>query len=411
MKAARLLSATAAAVMLAGCSASGDGVWNSSGSRDISFAVTSRAEEKIPELDRRDVELSLASDYFFELIEDKNVRTAMLLMLKGMREHTGTVDLKGLSVRDDDIKDLFDLLLCCEPGLAWVDYNYEVTADTLGNVLSVNIRYKLDKAAAAKASEELRKAVKEIVSAAEGMDDFERMLYFHDTVISSCEYDRSGSNAWSAYGCLVEGRAVCEGYSKALIALCDEAGVLCLPVSGTGSRDITELHMWNKVQMDGEWYNMDLTWDDPTPGDDAPAEGGAGRYDFLHRDYFGQTDAKASADHAASGTKFLKYPEAAADKDNYFIHTGRYIDSADSAEDIIYASAVKSLGEGESIFQLAFSDSGVYDLFYQNELDGGGIFNVLSRLANEGWPVSAMSYEFVPNKEQQVITLIMKKEL
>ena len=49
---------------------------------------------------------------------------------------------------------------------------------------------------------------------------------------------------------------VCDGYAKAFQMVCQELGIPCVLAS-------SQTHMWNNVKMDdGEWYNLDLTWDD-----------------------------------------------------------------------------------------------------------------------------------------------------
>ena len=42
----------------------------------------------------------------------------------------------------------------------------------------------------------------------------------------------------------------------------------CRVISGTATNSIgsTGLHAWNQVQLDGRWYYIDCTWDDPTGG-------------------------------------------------------------------------------------------------------------------------------------------------
>ena len=106
----------------------------------------------------------------------------------------------------------------------------------------------------------------------------------------------------------------------------------------------------------------------------------------------------------------MKYPAADAVKDNYFIRTGRYISDADSAHDVIYSAAAQTLDNGENIFQLGFADETVYDLFLANELEGSGIFDVFSELANEGYLLNTSGYEYLNNEDQLVLTLIMKTE-
>ena len=59
---------------------------------------------------------------------------------------------------------------------------------------------------------------------------------------------------------------VCEGYARAFKVLCDKLGIPCVLVEGyaRGSlMDQLQLHMWNYVQVDGKWYAVDTTWNDP----------------------------------------------------------------------------------------------------------------------------------------------------
>lgn len=65
-------------------------------------------------------------------------------------------------------------------------------------------------------------------------------------------------NVHSAYGAAVEGKAVCQGYSLLLYRLLQELGIKNRMISGeTGGVS----HIWNIVEIDGYWYNMDTTWD------------------------------------------------------------------------------------------------------------------------------------------------------
>lgn len=93
---------------------------------------------------------------------------------------------------------------------------------------------------------------------------YEKVLSIHDYVCASTVYDLTGRYVYSAYGALVDQRSVCEGYAEAFKLLCDQNGIPCVLVSGTGiTSKGEENHMWNYVRMDdGQWYAVDATWDD-----------------------------------------------------------------------------------------------------------------------------------------------------
>lgn len=62
---------------------------------------------------------------------------------------------------------------------------------------------------------------------------------------------------------------MCEGYARAMKVLCDKAGIPCVLVSGTAynsSNSAGEAHMWNSIQLDDNWYAVDVTWNDPMGG-------------------------------------------------------------------------------------------------------------------------------------------------
>ena len=64
---------------------------------------------------------------------------------------------------------------------------------------------------------------------------------------------------WNAYGILVNGYGVCESYAEAFQTLCQAVGIRCTGVVGTAGGG----HKWNAVELEGQWYMCDITFDDP----------------------------------------------------------------------------------------------------------------------------------------------------
>ena len=89
-------------------------------------------------------------------------------------------------------------------------------------------------------------------------------------------------NCYTAYGALVNGVAVCEGYSRAMQLLCDKAGIPCTVIYGK-SEGIG--HMWNIINPGDGWYHLDVTWDDDAD------------FDLARHAYFNLTDAEIKTDH------------------------------------------------------------------------------------------------------------------
>lgn len=96
---------------------------------------------------------------------------------------------------------------------------------------------------------------------------YEDIKMVHDYLVENIDYDTSVSrnNIYNVYGALVNGEAVCEGYARAFKYILDEMEIPCTLVIGkaTNSEGRTENHAWNYVNLNGNWYAVDSTWDDP----------------------------------------------------------------------------------------------------------------------------------------------------
>lgn len=132
----------------------------------------------------------------------------------------------------------------------------------------------------------------------------DRVAVIHNEIVDSTDYLLANYPYVSeADGSLIYGKALCEGYSKTFMYLCQSAGIECICVSGSSKN---EPHMWNMIKLDGEWYHVDVTWDDPI--------GGRGRY----YDYFCIPTSEITKDHAinnlftipsATSTKYMNYSD------------------------------------------------------------------------------------------------------
>ena len=82
----------------------------------------------------------------------------------------------------------------------------------------------------------------------------------HDYLCNNVTYVNDYASCHDAYGTLVNGNAVCQGYAETFKIFCDLYKIPCVCITGTANGGA---HMWNAVQMDdGLWYLLDITWDD-----------------------------------------------------------------------------------------------------------------------------------------------------
>ena len=97
---------------------------------------------------------------------------------------------------------------------------------------------------------------------------YDKILQVHNYLIDNVVYDSSNLDpeiSHTLYGALVNKLAVCDGYAKAFKYILDNVGISCVEVCGTAqnSAGTIESHAWNDVLLDGKWFAVDVTWDDP----------------------------------------------------------------------------------------------------------------------------------------------------
>ncbi len=119
------------------------------------------------------------------------------------------------------------------------------------------------------------------------MSDFDKILYVHDKLVEMTEYDTAINDvSHTAYGWAKNHIAVCDGYSDTFRIFMLLNNIPCLTVSGYAGGD----HAWNQVCLSGNWYNLDVTWDDPV-------KSGSSSGDRKIYTYFLKSDEKMSKDH------------------------------------------------------------------------------------------------------------------
>lgn len=104
----------------------------------------------------------------------------------------------------------------------------------------------------------------------DGMDPVSKIKVIHDYLIQNSTYDQEKAdnivdgkiikeNAYSsetAMGVLTQGYGICSGFSDAMELFLIKMGIPTYKITST-------THIWNLVYLDGKWYHLDLTWDNP----------------------------------------------------------------------------------------------------------------------------------------------------
>lgn len=134
-----------------------------------------------------------------------------------------------------------------------------------------------------KAISDYESVLKEIVDGANAKNSIiEKIKYVNKYICDNTEYSYgtelkdgryedtpAAAYIYTAYGALVNGEAVCEGYSNAFKAVMDRLDIPCVSVHGYHiyENGTSVPHSWNAVNVQGNWYSVDVTFNDSEPED------------------------------------------------------------------------------------------------------------------------------------------------
>lgn len=195
---------------------------------------------------------------------------------------------------------------------------------------------------------------------------YEKEKYVHDYIINHCSYvePEQSVSANNVYGCLVLGKASCEGYSRSFQYIMNMLNIDNRLVTGESTDDGDNYigHMWNYVVLEGSGYFVDLTWDDPR------TEGV-----MLRHTYFNVTTADINHKHRNIEQDL---PQCNNSKYNYFIYEGAYLNvgSGSTFESKVFNAVHYAKQRNYSCVELRFSNSAVMAQAKATLFDDGIIY-------------------------------------
>lgn len=244
----------------------------------------------------------------------KNIEASLFRITENGGGENGRYELSRASLPVLTSAEIFmvkEAVLADHPEIFWVTGNYTLGSNMHdGSYIVLYSNYSYDDiiTRARTLEQNIAEALRSIPG---GLGELERELAVHDYLVSNTQYDTESVklvddhfiDASTSYGTLVNRKALCSGYSFAAKLLLNRVGISSGVIKGV-SKDMG--HMWNIVRIDGEWYHLDVTWDDPVT---ISADPGC-RYD-----YFNLTDEYISEDHEIAGGYELLTNEVIANQD------------------------------------------------------------------------------------------------
>lgn len=203
-----------------------------------------------------------------DFYNNQNWENAKEALLAGLKNVDAEIDLYEYSIDKTQVQKLYEETVNENPELFYVGSSYSYSWDSANHIVIIKPYYAASKSEIIVMRAEFEEAVQELVSNVDcSLSVPEIALQVHDYIIAHTDYDYTNYEAQTvptishtAYGALVKHVSVCDGYALAYNYILNKCfNIECYVVSSDAMA-----HAWNQIKADGNYYHVDLTYDDPT---------------------------------------------------------------------------------------------------------------------------------------------------
>lgn len=237
-----------------------------------------------------------------------------------------------------------------EPGLFWFKAS---TSAYSGSTTSIPLDYRYTASQVPDMQKKIDAGIERIRGKfPANANTYQKIKTIHDDIILRTAFSKDSDEAKCIYGPLAGATSQCEGYAKAFNYACNKFGIESVRITGNNDKGLS--HAWNKVVVNGKWYNIDLTFDDP----EGPAS--AGKPNFISYRYFLVPDSQINNISNFPITTFTP-PVANSLEENFHAKSGIYADSVEKAKTMMQAEMTKAAKTKVPVIQIKCSSKAVFD--------------------------------------------------
>jgi len=181
------------------------------------------------------------------------------------------VDLTNLSVTQNDIIDIFNLMCLDNSDFYYISREMQIlTKKNASEMVELRVKYTYSKTNVETYSSYFDKVAKLLENKlSDDMSEYSKFLAIHDFLVDNIVYNTDATNTVhnsDLIGAFVNRTCQCDGYSKAFIYLSRHMGLMSTVATGyVDSSSIiggTTAHIWNLAYCNDEWMQVDVTFDD-----------------------------------------------------------------------------------------------------------------------------------------------------
>ncbi len=177
-------------------------------------------------------------------------------LLDALLDEAETIDLTPYRASEEEVHHAYSRLYATEPALFFISPAYALSRSPDGSIAYLRPTYRLAGDARLAAEADMAARIAAIVLPLRDLSPVVQVAYLHDYMITHYTYD-SDYRVYDSYTLLKTGRGVCQAYALLFTSLCRALNIPACPVTC-----FEMSHEWNMVMLNGEWYHIDLIWDD-----------------------------------------------------------------------------------------------------------------------------------------------------
>lgn len=225
----------------------------------------------------------IVNNYYYSSLDDVEKKYYTLLYNASI-EYEGTFKYY-FSYDTDKFSNAYNAFICDYPFYYWWGNGINTNSRLILKTCKAN---NFDKNEVSNNCKKIIENAKSIINVCKTENDYDTIKNIHDYLANNIEYVDGLNNSHNIVGALIDGKCVCDGYSYAFKYLTEIAGYKNIIIIGDAhnGKEIAS-HAWNKIEINDNWYNVDLTWDDGASKDDD-------KIDYM---YFLATDEVFNTNH------------------------------------------------------------------------------------------------------------------
>ena len=192
------------------------------------------------------------SEYAFYFLDTKQ-KKLFRLFRDALFQHIEFIPIPEIDT--NEISMILKAVLTDTPDLFWFEGKWEYAVFegsryihplyTIDSPDSLIIRRQVDEVCSA------------VLKAADFTSEILRIRYVYDWILSTVEYGFANGRGQTIYDALIKQKAVCKGLSKGFQFILHQMGIFS--TLQEGSLDRQARHVWNIVEIEGQYYNIDIS--------------------------------------------------------------------------------------------------------------------------------------------------------